>query len=168
MLADVRFGSEADIPPLWDHVRFTPQERTNSEAVGLSARCQSRHFALRKTASLHHVRRAATRHEANIPLLDHLIRPRQQRRGHSTHIPWHSRAGGGAAHGIKSGSQSACVFNPACRLHYNARPGPPSPPTPHHGFPGNWKRLRQWSGKSISRQPATTVQIFSACLLRDL
>jgi hypothetical protein len=67
----------------------------------------------------------------------------------------------------KSGSQSACVFKPGMSPP-NARPGPPSPPSLHHEFPGNWKRLRQWSGKSISRQPATTVQIFSACLLRDL
>ena len=34
--------------------------------------------------------------------------------------------------------------------------GPPSPPTPHRWFRDNEKRLRQWLGKSISRQAART------------
>ena len=34
------FGSEADIAARFGHVRYTPQEPTNSEAVGLSAKCR--------------------------------------------------------------------------------------------------------------------------------
>ena len=50
----------------------------------------------------------------------------------------------------------------------NDRPGLPSPPTRHRCLPGSWKRLRQRSGKNMSRQAERAVQISSACPLPDL
>ena len=48
----------------------------------------------------------------------------------------------------------------------NARPGPPSLPTPHYGLPGNRKRRLQRLGRNNFRQAAPIIRISSACPLR--